>query len=60
MTSYQLIQTNDTWLIESDNGYKLNSQDHKTFHKVVFGYYDHFFCNAQLFHAVCSNLLNEG
>lgn len=34
MTSYQLIQTNDTWLIESDNGYKLNSQDHKTFHKV--------------------------
>ena len=34
MTSYQLIQTNDTWLIESDNGYKLNSQVHKTFHKV--------------------------
>lgn len=34
MNSYQLIQTNDTWLIESDHGYKLNSQDHKTFHKV--------------------------
>lgn len=33
-SSYQLTHNNDSWLIESDSGYKLNNQDHKTYHKV--------------------------